>query len=154
MNYPPPKSKILEADFLATKKVKNNQKQRNNMFTEEIKGKEVIDKDGNAIGIVKDLMITRIGRVTHLVLTPAGLIEKIKGKEYLIEFQYVGAIEDVVMLTETNEEIDEEKKELERGKKTKEKSSEQTEREYKCPECEKTFSTEKGLHIHQGEVHK
>lgn len=126
------------------------------MFTEEVKGKEVIDKDGNAIGLVKDLMITRTGRVTHLVLTPAGLIEKVKGKEYLVEFQYVGAIEDVVILTETKEKIDEEKEELDREKKTnnEKENIEEKEEEHKCPECGKTFSTKKGLHIHQGEVHK
>lgn len=79
------------------------------MLAKEVIGKEIIDREGNKIGVVEDIVFTAKGRVTHIIALPIGILRAIK-PNINIQFEDVESIEDVVFLKKTKEELKERKK--------------------------------------------
>ena len=75
------------------------------MLFKEIEGREIIDKNGERVGFVKDLVFTSRGQVTHIIATPKGIIHKLAKGQLNIQMEDVEAIEDVIMLNKTENQV-------------------------------------------------
>ncbi|MCD6522725.1 MAG: PRC-barrel domain-containing protein [Candidatus Diapherotrites archaeon] len=79
------------------------------MLAKDVIGKEIIDRDGNKIGVVDDIVFTGKGKVTHIIALPVGIIRALKPNIH-IQFEDIESIEDVVFLKKTEEELKTKKK--------------------------------------------
>ncbi|MCK4328076.1 MAG: PRC-barrel domain-containing protein [Candidatus Diapherotrites archaeon] len=75
------------------------------MLFKELEGKEIIDRHGERVGFLHDVVFTTKGRITHLIAMPKGVLTKMKMGQLNIQFEDVGAIEDVIMLNKSEDEI-------------------------------------------------
>lgn len=75
------------------------------MLFKELEGKEIIDCHGEKLGYLHDVVFTTKGRVTHLIAMPRGVLTKMKMGQLNIQFEDVEAIEDVIMLNKSEDEI-------------------------------------------------
>jgi sporulation protein YlmC with PRC-barrel domain len=102
-------------------------------FREQLYGKEIIDKEGNTIGVVEDLELSKTGKVTHIIALPKGIVSKLTRKKMDIKFDDIQALSHVVVLGKSEEEV--------KGN-------------FKCKKCGKTFSSAHARKIHEGKEHK
>jgi len=75
------------------------------MLFKEIDGMEIIDRNGERIGFVQDLVFTTTGRITHIIAMPKGIISRIAMGQLNIQFEDVAAIEDVIMLNKSEAQL-------------------------------------------------
>ena len=75
------------------------------MLFKEIDGMEIIDKNGERVGFVKDLVFTTTGRITHIIAMPKGVLGRIARGQLNIQFEDVAAIEDVIMLNKSEAQL-------------------------------------------------
>ena len=75
------------------------------MLFKEIDGMEIIDKNGERVGFVKDLVFTTTGRVTHIIAMPKGVLSRISMGQLNIQFEDVAAMEDVIMLNKSEAQL-------------------------------------------------
>ena len=75
------------------------------MLFKEIEGMEIIDKNGERVGFVHDIVFTTTGRITHLIGMPKGIISKMRMGQLNLQFEDVAAIEDVVMMNKTEAQL-------------------------------------------------
>ncbi len=75
------------------------------MLFSEMKGKEVIDKDGERVGLVEDLDVDSKGKVKSIVVSPAGILGKVANLKISVPFKLVSSIGDVVYVESTLEEL-------------------------------------------------
>lgn len=75
------------------------------MLFKELDGMEIIDKNGERIGFVQDIVFTTTGRITHLIAMPKGIISKMTMGQLNIQFEDIAAIEDVIMLNKTETQL-------------------------------------------------
>jgi len=101
-------------------------------FREELYGKEIIDKDGNTIGVVEDVELSKQGRVTHVIALPRGIVSRLTRQKLDIKFEDIQALSQVVILNKNEEEL--------RG-------------EFRCGECGKVFSSEQARKAHVAKEH-
>ena len=83
------------------------------MLFKEIDGMEIIDKNGERVGFVQDIVFTTTGRITHVIAMPKGIISRLSMGQLNIQFEDIAAIEDVIMLNKSEAQL--------LGKKPKEK---------------------------------
>ncbi|MCD4739735.1 PRC-barrel domain-containing protein [archaeon] len=102
-------------------------------FMKELRGKEVIDREGNTIGLVEDLDISESGRVTRIIALPKGIVNKITRKRLNIGIEDVETVSHLIMLNKTEEEL--------KGI-------------FKCKACEQTFESENSRKLHFIKKHK
>ncbi|MBN3037172.1 MAG: PRC-barrel domain-containing protein [Candidatus Diapherotrites archaeon] len=75
------------------------------MLLKELIGMEIIDKAGETVGLVEDFMIDEKGKVTHLIVLPKGIVSKMTRSKLNVEWSDINAIEDVVMLKKSEEQL-------------------------------------------------
>ncbi|MFC2174681.1 PRC-barrel domain-containing protein [archaeon] len=75
------------------------------MLFKELEGKEIIDSHGERVGFVYDLVFTTKGRITHIIAMPKGMLTKMKLGQLNIQFEDVEAIEDVIMLNKSEDQL-------------------------------------------------
>lgn len=75
------------------------------MLFKELEGKEIIDKNGERLGFVRDIVFTTTGKITHLIAMPKGIITKMTIGQLNIQFEDVEAIDDIVMLNKTKAQL-------------------------------------------------
>lgn len=102
-------------------------------FMKELRGKEIIDKNGNTVGLVEDIELTDKGRVTRVIAMPKGIVSKLTREKMHIQIEDIETISKLVMLNKTEEEI--------KGV-------------YKCRVCGQAFESEKGRKLHYIRQHK
>ena len=102
------------------------------LFKRDLEGKEIIDKDGNTIGLIEDLDITEKGHVQRVVAIPTGIVNRITRKKMEIHIDDIETISKLVLLKKTEEEL--------KGI-------------YRCRKCGKTFKTEQGRKVHYAREH-
>ena len=103
------------------------------LFRKELQGKEIIDRDGNTIGLVEDIDLTDKGRVTRIVAIPKGIVSKITRNKLHIGIDDIETVSHLVMLNKSEEEL--------RGI-------------FKCRICGQAFETDQGRKIHYVKEHK
>ena len=57
------------------------------MLFKEIEGMEIIDKNGERVGFVHDIVFTTTGRITHLIAMPKGIISKVTMGQLNLQFE-------------------------------------------------------------------
>ncbi len=75
------------------------------MLFKEIDGMEIIDKNGERVGFVQDIVFTTTGRITHIIAMPKGMISRIARGQLNIQFEDVAAMEDVIMLNKSEAQL-------------------------------------------------
>ena len=75
------------------------------MLFRELVGREIIDRNGERLGFVRDLVFTSTGRVTHIIAMPRGIVSKLTIGQINVQFEDIAAIEDVIMLNKTENQI-------------------------------------------------
>ena len=75
------------------------------MLFKELDGMEIIDKNGERVGFVQDIVFTTTGRVTHLIGMPKGILSKMRMGQLNIQFEDIEAIDDVIMLNKTEAQL-------------------------------------------------
>ncbi len=75
------------------------------MLFKELDGKEIIDKHGERLGFVQDIVFTTKGRITHLIGMPKGIVSKMTMGQLNVQFEDIEAIEDVIMLNKSEAQL-------------------------------------------------
>jgi sporulation protein YlmC with PRC-barrel domain len=75
------------------------------MLFKEVEGKEIVDKNGQRVGFVEDIVFTTTGKVTHIIGTPKGIFGKMTIGQLNIQFEDVAAIDKVLMLNKSHEQL-------------------------------------------------
>ena len=75
------------------------------MLFKELDGMEIIDKNGERVGFVQDIVFTTTGRITHVIAMPKGILSKMKLGQLNIQFEDIAAIEDVLMLNKSEAQL-------------------------------------------------
>ena len=75
------------------------------MLFKELDGMEIIDKNGEKVGFVQDIVFTTTGKITHLIGMPKGILTKMKMGQLNIQFEDIAAIEDVIMLNKSEAQL-------------------------------------------------
>ncbi|MCD6414092.1 MAG: PRC-barrel domain-containing protein [Candidatus Diapherotrites archaeon] len=91
------------------------------LFRKEIRGKEVIDRDGTTIGVVEDVDIGERGEVTRILVMPKGVMRILARKKDEIKMDDVASISEVIVLRRTLDEIKHGIKPIEKARKPKRK---------------------------------
>ncbi len=75
------------------------------MLFSDIEGMEVIDKNGERVGIVKDLDFDNKGKIRFIVVIPAGILGKVVNLRIKVPYKLVTSIGDVIYVDTTVEEL-------------------------------------------------
>ncbi len=75
------------------------------MLFSEIIGKEIIDKNGERVGILDDIDFDQKGKIKSLVAKPAGILGRVVNLKVKIPFKLVSSIGDVIYVNATLEEL-------------------------------------------------
>ncbi len=75
------------------------------MLFSEMKGMEVIDKNGERIGLVEDIDFDPKGKIKFLITIPAGVLGKVVNLRVKVPFKLVSSIGDVIYVDATLEEL-------------------------------------------------
>lgn len=102
------------------------------LFKKELEGKEIIDKDGNTIGLVEDVDISEKGRIKKVVALPTGIVSRITRKRMDIHIDDIETVSKFVLLNKTEDEV--------KGI-------------YRCNKCDETFESEEKRKIHKAKEH-
>lgn len=102
------------------------------LFRKELQGKEIVDKEGKTIGLVDDLDLTEKGRVTRLIATPKGIVNRITRNSIHIGIDDISMVSNLVLLNKTEEEL--------KGV-------------YKCRECGQVFESQDAKKAHHFKEH-
>jgi sporulation protein YlmC with PRC-barrel domain len=102
------------------------------LFRKELQGKEIVDKEGKTVGLVDDLDLTERGRVTRLIATPKGIVNRITRNKLHIGIDDISMVSNLVLLNKTEDEL--------KGI-------------YKCRECGQVFESDEGRKAHNAKEH-
>ncbi len=75
------------------------------MLFSKLEGMEVIDKNGERVGLVKDIDFDTKGKIKFIITTPAGILGKVVNLEIKIPFKLVTSIGDVIYVDATLDEL-------------------------------------------------
>ncbi|GEM_PF-4550997 len=75
------------------------------MLFSEMEGVEIIDKNGDRIGLLSDIDFDEKGKVKFLIASPPGVLGKVINLRVKIPFKLVESMKDVIFVNTTLEEL-------------------------------------------------
>ncbi len=75
------------------------------MLFSKFEGLEVIDKNGERVGLVKDVDFDSKGKIKFIIVIPAGILGKVVNLQIKVPFKLVTSIGDVVYVDATLDEL-------------------------------------------------
>lgn len=74
------------------------------LFKKELLGKEIIDRDGNTLGVVEDVDINKKGQVKKFIIVPKGVIRILTRERKEIRMEDIANISEVIVLKKATDE--------------------------------------------------
>ncbi len=75
------------------------------MLFSELEGKEIIDKNGDRIGLLSDVEFDEKGKVKFIIASPPGVLGKVVNLRLKIPIKLVDSFKDVIFVNTTIDEL-------------------------------------------------